>query len=351
MEGGIDMESLNYHMKKIEEIVCSNVELDKRYNLFPIRNETSFNFYKRLEANNWSANEINCDESDKNDYENMSERERKPLETVLAFFSSADGIIADNLAFRFILESKTLEDRCFFIEQLKNELVHAETYSKILFHLVSSEEKRKELFNHINTKSVIGEIDAWIKKWIFSNEHQSIRFLAFACTEWIIFQGAFCVIFSYRKDGKGRFKNVMVSNQLISRDEALHAEYGLMKFLEYLITQFENNEDMKKYYDKINKVIEEALDLSYRFGNEMYDLEVCGIDNKSYKQYIEFITDKLRTRINLPAIYNVENPFTWMELISLNEKSNFFEVKVSSYKNFTMKEEELTNVKYEDVDF
>jgi len=346
---GFDMDAFNFHMSKIEEIVSSDVQLDKRYNLYPIKNEKSFQFYKKLEANNWSANEINCDQTDKDDYENMSERERKPLELVLAFFSSADGIIVDNLAFRFILEAKTLEDRCFFIEQLKNELVHAETYSKILFHLVSSEEKRKELFSHINTKSIIGEIDAWIKKWIFSNEHISLRYLAFACTEWTLFQGGFTVIFSYRKDGKGRLKNVTVSNQLISRDEALHSEYGAEKHLETIPT-FETNEEKERYYEKVNKIIDESRELSYRFGNEMYDLEVCGIDDKSYRQYIEFITDKLRNRINLPSVYNVENPFPWMELVSLNEKSNFFEVKVSSYKNFSLKEENDT-VNYEEVDF
>lgn len=345
-----DMDAFNFHMNKIEEIVSSDVPLNKRYNLFPIQNEKSFQFYKKMEANNWSANEINCDESDKNDYEHMDEKERKPLELVLAFFSSADGIILDNLAFRFILESKTLEDRCFFIEQLKNELVHSETYSKILFHLVSSEQKRNELFNHINTKSIIGKIDAWIKKWIFSKEHVSLRFLAFACVEWIIFQGAFLVIFSYRKDGKGRFKNVIVSNQLISRDEALHSEFGLEKFLENKLTIFENSEQKNEYNEKINRIIEEARDLSYEFGNEMYDLEVCGIDNKSYGEYIGFITDKLRNRIGLSSIYNYENPFPWMELVSLNEKSNFFEVKVSSYKNFSLKEEN-ENINYDDVDF
>lgn len=350
MNSHIDMVSLNFHMKEVEKIISGNVELDKRYNLFPIKDEQSFSYYKKLEANNWSANEINCDETDKNDYENMTERERKPLELVLAFFSSADGIIADNLAFRFILESKTLEDRCFFIEQLKNELVHSETYSKMLFHLVSSEEKRAELFNHINTKSIIGKIDAWIKKWIFSDEHNSLRFLAFACTEWIIFQGPFCVLFSYRKDGKGRIKNIIVANQLISRDEALHSLFGLMKFLQYLIKNFNSDEEKDLYYQKIDTIIEEAKNLSYELGNEMYDLEVCGIDKQSYSQYIEFVTDGLRSKINLPKIYNVENPFPWMELISLNEKSNFFEIKVSSYKNFSMKEEDKC-VNYDEVDF
>lgn len=347
---GFDIDAFNFHMSKIEEIISSDVPLHKRYNLYPIQNEKSFQFYKKLEANNWSANEINCDESDKNDYENMSERERKPLELVLAFFSSADGIVVDNLAFRFILEAKTLEDRCFFIEQLKNELVHSETYSKILFHLVSSEEKRNELFNHINTKSIIGEIDKWIKKWIFSKKHTSLRFLAFACVEFIIFQGPFLVIFSYRKDGKGRLKNVTVSNQLISRDEALHAENGLEKFLENIPQHFDSAEDRNKFFEEANQIILEACDLSYRFGNEMYDLDVCGIDNKSYQQYISFISDKLRNRINFKSIHNVDNPFPWMELVSLNEKSNFFEVKVSSYKNFSLKEENDC-VNYEEVDF
>lgn len=342
--------SFDYHINAIGDIISSNVESNERYNLYPIKDEDSFEFYKKLEANNWSANEINCDMTDKDDYNNMSEKERKPLEEVLAFFSSADGIIVDNLAFRFILEAKTLEEKCFFIEQLKNELVHSETYSKILFHLISDENKRNDLLKRVKTNSVVGEMDSWIKKWIYSSEHKSLRFLAFACTEWLLFQGAFCIIFSYRKDGKGRLKNVMLANQFIARDECLHSEFGLMKFLQN-IPKFSNLDEKNTFYEKVDQIINEALELAYKFGDHSYDMSVCGIDKNSFKKYIQFIADKMRIKINLKSVFNVENPFTWMELISMNEKSNFFEMKVSSYKNFSMKEEESTNISYDDIDF
>ncbi|KAF9425168.1 Ribonucleotide-diphosphate reductase (RNR), small subunit [Entomortierella beljakovae] len=294
----------------------------RRFVLFPIRFHEVWQMYKKAEASFWTAEEVDLSK-DMHDWENrLSEDERFFISHILAFFAASDGIVNENLLERFSNEVQIPEARCFYGFQIMIENVHSEMYSLLIDTYVKEPSQRDMLFDAIDTIPCIRKKAAWALKWI-SDQNSTFgeRLIAFAAVEGIFFSGAFASIFWLKK--RGLMPGLTFSNELISRDEGLHTDFACLLF-----SLLRNRPDQKR----VNHIITEAVTIEQEFLTEALPVMLIGMNAKLMKQYIEFVADRLLVALGNPKHYNVENPFDFMDLISLQGKTNFFEKRVSDYQ-------------------
>ena len=299
----------------------SSKTMGERYTLFPISpSETDlYKLYKKAVASFWTAEEIDFSK-DKDDWEKLTPNEQHFIKQVLAFFAGSDGIVQENLATRFQKEIQSPVARLFYGFQNAMEGVHSETYSLLIDQYVKDKDEQQKYFRAIDTIPCISKKAEWAHKFIESSDSYAKRLVAFACVEGIFFSGSFCAIYWVKK--RGLLPGLTFSNELISRDEGLHTEFAVT-----LYHKLKNKLDK----DTIIEIIQEAVNIEKEFICEALPCSLLGMNSKDMSQYIEFVADRLAVQLGLPKVYKSTNPFDFMELISLEGKTNFFEKKVSEY--------------------
>ena len=274
--------------------------------------------YKQSVAVFWTPEEIDFSK-DIVDWEKLTSDEKHFIGKVLAFFAGSDGIVQENLASRFQREVDSQVVKLFYSFQNAMEGIHSETYSLLIDTYVKDETEKARLFDGINTIPCIGRKADWAKKWIDSPEDFQTRLIAFACVEGIFFSGAFCSIYWLKK--RGLLPGLTFSNELISRDEGLHTQFAVA-----LYHTMESRSETQ-----IHTIIKEAVEFEKEFICDALPCSLIGMNSKMMSQYIEFVADRLAVQLGTQKIYGMQNPFDFMDLISLEGKTNFFEKKVSEY--------------------
>ena len=305
--------------KNNSEILLS--EEEKRYVIFPIKHEPFWNMYKKAQANFWTAEELDLTKDIK-DYNDLSKDEKHFLNSVLAFFAASDGIVNENLVERFCNEVQILEAKFFYGFQIAIENIHSETYSLLIDTYIKDLTLKTKLLNAVETIPSVKKKADWALKWIGDKSDFSKRVIAFACVEGIFFSGAFCSIFWLKK--RGLMPGLCHSNELISRDEGLHTEFAVL---------IHHTLQNKCSDDDIYSIVKEAVMIEKEFITESLPCRLIGMNNDLMIQYIEYVADRLLLMLKLDKIYNSDNPFDWMEAISIQGKTNFFEKRVGEYSN------------------
>ena len=295
-------------------------EDSSRYVMFPIKDETIWKLYKKQVECFWRAEEIDMSK-DMQDWNAMTDSERYYIKMILAFFASSDGIVLENLGMRFMNEVQLAEAKAFYGFQIAMENIHSETYSLLIDTYIKDSLEKNGLFNSLNTFPCIAKKADWAIKWINDDKSNfATRLVAFACVEGIFFSGAFCSIYWLKK--RGLMPGLTFSNELISRDEALHTEFAI-----YLYSRL----DDKISKDKILEIVTDAVAIETEFIIEALPCKLIGMNSDLMKDYIEFVSDRLLMQLGNNSHYNTPNPFDFMEMISLEQKTNFFESRVSEY--------------------
>jgi len=294
-------------------------ETTDRFCLFPIRDHKAFDFYKKSISLFWVADEIDFKGDDK-DWSSLTNNERYFIKMILAFFASSDGVVNENLVNRFSQEVQLAEVRAFYSVQNFFETIHSETYSLLISTYIKDEKERNECFKAIELFPCIKKKFDWGIKYITSNESFEKRLVAFAIVEGLFFSGSFCAIFWLKK--RSLMKGLTFSNELISRDEALHTEFAIYLYNTY----FDNISDTE-----IHEMINDAVNIEKEFITESLPVRLIGMNSDLMCQYIEFVADRLLVQLNSKKLFNVSNPFDFMEMISIEGKTNFFEKRVSEY--------------------
>tara|TARA_B000000565_G_scaffold255068_1_gene234786 strand:+ start:1242 stop:2189 length:948 start_codon:yes stop_codon:yes gene_type:complete len=294
----------------------------KNYTLFPINSKyvNVWNLYKHHMSVFWTAEEIDLSK-DKNDWNSLNQNEQYFIKNVLAFFAGSDGIVNENITERFINEIDSQEVKCFYGFQEAMENIHSETYSLLIDTYINSEEEKMRLFNGIETIPCVKKKAQWAIKWI-NDEKSSFatRLIAFACVEGIFFSGSFCAIFWLKK--RGLMPGLTFSNELISRDEGLHTDFAVEL---YKTEKFDLDEKT------VHEIVKEAVSIETEFITESLPCNLIGMNSILMTEYIKFVADRLMSQFGFNKIYNIENPFDFMELISMRTKTNFFEKRVGEY--------------------
>ncbi len=295
------------------------IESKNRFVLFPIVNDEIWSMYKKHLASFWTASEINL-QDDFKDWAKLQVDEKHFIKYVLAFFVSSDGIVLENLTSNFINDIKLPEARCFYAFQAAMENIHSETYSLLIDTYIKSEKEKTKLFNAIDNIDCIKQKADWALKWMNMDTAFVQRLVAFACIEGIFFSGSFCAIFWLKK--RGLMPGLTFSNELIARDEGLHTDFACLL---YKLCKF-------KLDDKtIYNIITSAVKCEQNFICHSLPVDLIGMNSTLMKLYIEFIADRLCYALGHKNIFNAKNPFDWMEMISLQGKTNFFDKRVSEY--------------------
>jgi len=302
-----------------QEILLS--EEEKRYVIFPIKHEPFWEMYKKAQANFWTAEELDLSK-DMKDYIELTDDERHFINNVLAFFAASDGIVNENLVERFCNDVQILEAKFFYGFQIAIENIHSETYSLLIDTYIKDLVLKDKLLNAIETIPSVKKKAEWALKWIGDTSNFSKRVIAFACVEGIFFQGSFCSIFWLKK--RGLMPGLCHSNELISRDEGLHTEFAVL---------IHHNLKNKCSDEDIYTIVKEAVVIEKEFITESLPCRLIGMNNDLMKQYIEYHADYLLSMLGLEKLYNSVNPFDWMESISIQGKTNFFEKRVGEYSN------------------
>jgi len=293
---------------------------DNRFVMFPIKYDDIWQMYKKQIDCFWRAEEIDLTK-DLDNWNSLNADERYFISMILAFFAASDGIVLENLASRFMNDVQVSEARAFYGFQIAMENIHSETYSLLIETYIKDKEEKHKLFNAIEHFPCIKKKSDWAQKWINDNRSSfATRLVAFACIEGIFFSGAFCSIYWLKK--RGLMPGLTFSNELISRDEALHCEFAVLLYSKLL-----------KKVDKarIHEIIKEAVDIEIEFICDALPCKLIGMNADLMTQYIKFVADRLSVQLGYKKIYNVANPFDFMELISLEGKSNMFERKIADY--------------------
>jgi ribonucleoside-diphosphate reductase subunit M2 len=293
---------------------------DNRFVMFPIQHQDIWQMYKKQVDCFWRAEEIDLSK-DLTHWEGLNKDEQMFISMILAFFAASDGIVLENLAQRFMSDVQVSEARAFYGFQIAMENIHSETYSLLIETYIKDKEEKSRLFNAITNFPCIKKKSDWAQKWIHDNRSSfATRLVAFACVEGIFFSGAFCSIFWLKK--RGLLPGLTFSNELISRDEALHCEFAVLLYSKLV-----------KKIDKarIQEIIKEAVEIETEFICDALPCRLIGMNSQMMTQYIQFVADRLSVQLGYKKIYNVANPCDFMELISLESKTNFFERKVDAY--------------------
>ena len=314
-------------------------ENPNRYVMFPIQDIDIWNSYKKQMDCFWRAEEIDFSK-DMAHWEKLNDNERMFIKMILAFFAASDGIVLENLAQRFMSDVQLPEARAAYGFQIMIENIHSEVYSLLIDTYIKNEEEKHKLFTALDNYPCIKKKADWALKWI--NDKRSsfaTRLVAFACVEGIFFSGAFCSIYWLKK--RGLMPGLTFSNELIARDEGMHTEFAVL-----LYTKMQRK--MKK--SRIYEIIKDAVTIEKEFICEALPCRLIGMNAKLMSQYIEFVADRLVVQLGYEKIYNTANPFDFMEMISLEGKTNFFEKRVGDY-SLSRQEKDKTAFDVKDVEF
>jgi ribonucleoside-diphosphate reductase subunit M2 len=293
---------------------------DNRFVMFPIKYEDIWQMYKKQVDCFWRAEEIDLTK-DLVHWQSLNNDEQFFISMILAFFAGSDGIVLENLATRFMNDVQVSEARAFYGFQIAMENIHSQTYSLLIETYIKDKDEKHKLFNAIEHFPCIKKKSDWAQKWIRDNRSSfATRLVAFACVEGIFFSGAFCSIYWLKK--RGLMPGLTFSNELISRDEALHCEFAVLLYSK-LLKKVDKN--------RIHEIIKEAVEIETEFICEALPCRLIGMNSELMTQYIKFVADRLSVQLGYKKIYNVTNPFEFMELISLESKTNFFEKRNDSY--------------------
>ncbi len=295
-------------------------EDNKRFVIFPIQHDDIWQMYKKAEASFWTAEEIDLS-ADLKDWVNLNDGERHFISHVLAFFAASDGIVNENLAENFVREVQVAEAKFFYGFQIMMENIHSETYSLLIDTYIKNNEEKKRLFNAIETIDCVKKKADWALRWIESDNFAD-RLIAFAAVEGIFFSGSFCSIFWLKK--RGLMPGLSFSNELISRDEGLHCDFACLLYTKHLRNKLPD--------ERILQIITEAVTIEQEFVTDALPVGLIGMNANLMNQYIEFVADRLLGELGLPKHYGATNPFPFMDMISLQGKTNFFEKRVSEYQ-------------------
>jgi ribonucleotide reductase beta subunit family protein with ferritin-like domain len=300
------------------EILLKNDE--SRLALFPIVYEDIWKMYKDSEAAFWTLEEVDFD-GDKKDFESLSKGEKHFISHILAFFANADALVFDNIDSNFGEEIKIREAKCFYSFQRTMEGIHNEVYSAMIENLISDSETKHGIIHAVEKYPGIKKKADWALEYMDSSKPFSSRLLAFVIMEYLFFSGSFAAIFYFKK--RGKMNGLCFSNELISRDEGLHAKFGCLLFTKYL--------NQKPDEDFVHDMIDKAVKIELEFVNESLPVSLLGMNCQEMSLYIRYIADHMSVALGYSKLYDVQNPFVWMEAISLQGKTNFFEKRVSEY--------------------
>ena len=322
--------------QQLEPILEAN---NSRFVLFPIQHNDIWAYYKNAEASFWTAEEIDLSQ-DLNDWsDKLNDDERFFIKHVLAFFAASDGIVNENLAEHFLSEVQYTEAKFFYGFQVSMENIQSETYSLLIDTYISNDAEKDHLFNAIDTLECVKKKADWALRWI-DNGNFAERLVAFAAVEGIFFSGSFCSIFWLKK--RGLMPGLTFSNELISRDEGLHCDFACLLYTTHLVNKLSKQQ--------VQDIIVDAVNIEKEFVTDALPVKLIGMNAELMGQYIEFVADRLLVELGNEKIYNVGNPFDFMDLINLQGKTNFFEKRVAEYqksgvadgnnsKEFTMDED------------
>ena len=290
-----------------------------RFTVFPIEHENLWSLYKKAQMSNWTAEEVDVS-PDMDDWKKLSENERHFVKYILAFFAGSDGIVFENINNNFADEVQLTEARSFYAYQSHNEMVHGETYSKLIDKYIRDPKEKRKLFDAIQTIPPIKHKADWAMKWFDKSRTFAERLLAFACVEGIFFSGSFCAIFWLKK--RGLMPGLCFSNELISRDEGLHLEFALELFKML---------NFKPSAETVYEIVTDAVNIEKSFILQALPCSLIGMNSDKMSEYIEYVADRLLKQAGFDKIWNTQNPFDFMENISLDGKTNFFEKRVGDY--------------------
>lgn len=318
----------------MEPLLCPD-----RLQLLPIQNHDVWKMYKQAEAAFWVVEEVDLG-NDRRDYETLNEGEKHFIKHILAFFSIADGLVFDNINANFGEEVQMREAKSFYAFQLMMEGIHNEMYSVMIEGLIQDPQEQKNVFDAIHTFPALKKKTEWALKYIHRDTASfGVRLTAFIIMEYIFFSASFAAIFYFKK--RNKMHGLCFSNELISRDEGLHAKFGCLLFNTYL--------KEKPDQATVHEMVRSAVDIEIEFVCESLPISLIGMNSKSMTEYVYFVSDHMLSSLSFQKLYNAENPFPWMEMISLDGKTNFFEKKVGEYskagvgaeaeKKFTIEED------------
>lgn len=293
----------------------------KRFTLLPIQHADIYKEYKKHQACIWTAEEVDLS-SDLSDWEQLGDDEKHFILRILAFFASADGIVNENLARCFSHEVQYPEARAFYAVQIYAEEVHNETYGLLIETYVKDQAEKDLLFASIEEIPSIKKKADWAMYWLDNKERTfAERLIAFACVEGIFFSASFCAIFWFKK--RGLMPGLTFSNELISRDEGLHRDFACLLFehLKYPASE-----------ERVAEIVSSSVETELEFVQDALQMDLIGMNSQLMTQYVKFVADNLMVRLHMKKIYHTENPFEFMDMISLPGKTNFFEKRVSEYQ-------------------
>merc|ERR1712123_127216 len=291
-----------------------------RFVIFPINYPDIWRFYKKAVASFWTTEEVDLGR-DMDDWEKLKEGEQFFIKHVLAFFAASDGIVNENLVERFMSEVQATEVRSFYGFQIMMENIHSEMYAKLIENLIKDKKERYQLFNAIETMPAVAKKADWALKWIGSDAPYSVRVVAFAAVEGIFFSGSFAAIFWLKK--RGLMPGLTFSNELISRDEGLHCDFACLLFSKL---------ERPPPPHRVREIIMAAVEIEREFVTEALPVSLIGMNCDLMVEYIKFVADRLLVELGVEKIYKTSNPFDFMENISLEGKTNFFEKRVGEYQ-------------------
>lgn len=300
-----------------------------RFTTFPIRYPDLWALYKKAIGSFWTVEEIDL-AADLKDWDRLTDTERHFIKSVLAFFAASDGIVMENIDMNFSRDVQIPEARSFYAYQGFNESIHGETYSLMIDKLVKDPEEKQRLLQAIETVPAVKAKAEWALEWLHNDAPFAQRLVAFACVEGIFFSGSFCAIFWLKK--RGLMPGLSFSNELISRDEGLHQEFA--------VTLYSHLRE-KVSSETIHKIVQWACEVESQFITEALPCQLIGMNAEEMRQYVQFVADRLMTQFGEKPIYGAKNPFDWMENISLEGKTNFFEKRVGDYSKFMPGEETI----------
>ena len=303
---------------RLEPLLVDN---PNRFVLFPIEHDDIWSFYKKTEASFWTAEEIDL-QQDISDWENkLNDDERHFIKHVLAFFAASDGIVNENLAEHMVREVQYTEAKFFYGFQIMMENIHSETYSLLIDTYIKDGAEKDYLLKAIEHIDCVKKKADWALRWIKEGNFQE-RLIAFAAVEGIFFSGSFCSIFWLKK--RGLMPGLTFSNELRSRDEGMHCDFACLLYTKHIVHQLPK--------ETVTKIITDAVEIEKEFVTDALPVNLIGMNADLMCQYIEFVSDRLLESLGCEKIYKVENPFPWMDMISLQGKTNFFEKRVGDYQ-------------------
>ena len=315
---------LDLSQEHIEPMLQENLD---RFVLFPIQHAEIWEMYKLHAASFWTAEEIDLAE-DAKDWKSLSDDERHFLKHVLAFFAASDGIVNENLVTNFADEVQWAEARCFYGFQIMMENIHAETYSLLIDTYITDDKEKDHLFNALETVPSVKKKGDWAMRWLSRKQGSfAQRLVAFAAVEGIFFSGSFCAIFWLKK--RALMPGLTFSNELISRDEGLHCDFACLLHNQLIRGAGEN---------MIHRIISEAVEIEIEFVTSALPVSLIGMNADLMQEYIRFVADRLMVSLGATKLYNATNPFPWMEMISMQGKTNFFEKRVGEYQKAGVKD-------------